>query len=308
MFDISNLNNLMFFLMQPENETDKGIDTRFKWLSIWYGVLSNIMMGIFTYENIPVQLKRRINRSFFTSSYVCAYLDDKVGVAVAPCSPCGNINNWGEYSAYDLILPDGKGKRVNLDDVVIGYNYDLPTVCDSVLCHQFAQQIAELKISIENAIILSRNTAIFEVPNENALNEALTQFNSHRNGNPVIVKKRREEDEYKTMEFTAPTKVDEYYNGLRDVLNEFLTTTGLSSLVNPNKKERLITDEISSNDDIKNTLLSNRIDNRVAFINGINEKFDTDYNVSVDDNIFKTINDLVERGGDNVREQSNADD
>ena len=136
----------------------------------------------------------------------------------------------------------------------------------------------------------------------------MTQFNSHRNGNPVIVKKRREEDEYKTMEFTSPTKVDDYYNGLRDVLNEFLTTTGLSSLVNPNKKERLITDEISSNDDIKNTLLSNRIDNRVAFIDGINEKFGTNYKVSVDDNILKTINDLVERGGDNVREQSNADD
>ena len=52
MFNITDLNNLMFFLLQPENETDKGIDTRFKWMSIWYGVLSNIMMGIFTYENI----------------------------------------------------------------------------------------------------------------------------------------------------------------------------------------------------------------------------------------------------------------
>ena len=43
-------------------------------------------------------------------------------------------------------------------------------------------------------------------------------------------------------------------------------------------------------------------------INGIIEKFGTDYSVSVDDNIYKTINDLIERGGDNVREQSNADD
>ena len=95
------------------------------------------------------------------------------------------------------------------------------------------------------------------------------------------------------MEFTQPTTVDDYYNGLRDVLNEFLTTTGLSSLVNPNKKERLITDEISSNDDIKNTLLSNRVDNRKAFIEGINDKFGTVYKVSVDDNIYKTVNNLV---------------
>ena len=260
------------------------------------------MCGIFTYENIPRQLVRRINTSFFTSSYVCAYSDDKTGIAVAPCSPVGKLNNWGEYSAYDLILPDGKSKQLKLNDCVVGYNYDLPTISDSVLCYQFAEQIAELKVSIENAIILSRKTAIFEVPNENAFNEVLQEFNNHRTGNPVIVKKKREEDTYKTLEFTQPTTVDEFYNGLRDVLNEFLTTTGLSSLVNPNKKERLITDEISSNDDIKNTLLSNRVDNRKAFIDNINEKFGTEYKVSVDDNIYKTVNDLVKTTESEVEE------
>ena len=293
MFDITRLDNLMFFMLQPQNETDKGITNHFKWLSIWYGILSNIMCGIFTYEDVPPQLKRRINNSFFTSSYVCAYNDKNLGIVVAPCLPSGNINNWGEYSSYDLILPDGKSKHLKLDECVVGYNYDLPTISDSVLCYQFAEQIAELKVSIENAIILSRKTAILEVPNENAVNEVLQEFNNHRTGNPIIVKKKREEESYKTLEFTQPTSIDDFYNGLRDVLNEFLTTTGLSSLVNPNKKERLITDEISSNDDIKNTLLSNRVENRKAFINAINEKFGTDYKVSIDDNIYKTVNDLI---------------
>lgn len=293
MFDITKLDNLMFFMLQPQNETDKAITNHLKWTTLWYGVLSNIMCGIFTYENVPRQLKKRINNAFFTSSYVCAYNDNELGIVVAPCSPVGSINNWGEYSSYDLILPNGQSKQLKLDDCVIGYNYDLPTISDSVLCYQFAEQIAELKVSIENAIILSRKTAIFEVPNENAFNEVLQEFNNHRTGNPVIVKKKREEESYKTMEFTQPTTVDDYYNGLRDVLNEFLTTTGLSSLVNPNKKERLITDEISSNDDIKNTLLSNRVDNRKSFIAAINDKFGTDYKVSVDDNIYKTVNNLA---------------
>lgn len=293
MFDITNMNNLLFFMLAPQNGIDKGITDNLKWTNIWYGVLSNIMSGIFTYDNIPKPLIKRLNTSFFTSSYVGAYEDDKLGIVVAPCTPIGKINNWGEYPSYDLILPSGKTKRVNIDDVVIGYNYDLPTVCDSVLCYEYAKQIAEIKISIDNAIILSRKTAMVEVPSENATNEVLTKFNNHSVGVPIIVSKSRPEEEFKTLELANPNSIDDYYNGLRDILNEFLTTTGLSSLVNPNKKERLITDEISSNDDIKNTLLSNRITNRELFITSINEKFDTDWKVSVDDNIFKTVNNLV---------------
>lgn len=293
MFDITNMNNLLFFMLTPQNGIDKGITDNLKWTNIWYGVLSNIMSGIFTYDNIPKPLIKRLNTSFFTSSYVGAYEDDKLGIVVAPCTPIGKINNWGEYPSYDLILPSGKTKRVNIDDVVIGYNYDLPTVCDSVLCYEYAKQIAEIKISIDNAIILSRKTAMVEVPSENATNEVLTKFNNHSVGVPIIVSKSRPEEEFKTLELANPNSIDDYYNGLRDILNEFLTTTGLSSLVNPNKKERLITDEISSNDDIKNTLLSNRITNRELFITSINEKFDTDWKVSVDDNIFKTVNNLV---------------
>ena len=293
MFDITNMNNLLFFMLAPQNGIDKGITDNLKWTNIWYGVLSNIMSGIFTYDNIPKPLIKRLNTSFFTSSYVGAYEDDKLGIVVAPCTPIGKINNWGEYPSYDLILPSGKTKRVNIDDVVIGYNYDLPTVCDSVLCYEYAKQIAEIKISIDNAIILSRKTAMVEVPSENATNEVLTKFNNHSVGVPIIVSKSRPEEEFKTLELANPNSIDDYYNGLRDILNEFLTTTGLSSLVNPNKKERLITDEISSNDDIKNTLLSNRITNRELFITSINEKFDTNWKVSVDDNIFKTVNNLV---------------
>lgn len=298
MFDINNMNNMLFFMLSPQNEVDKAITDNLRWTNIWYGVLSNIMSGIFKYNNVPKPLVKRLNVSFFTSSYVGAYEDDKLGIVIAPCIPIGKINNWGEYPSYDIILPTGDSKRVNIDDVVIGYNYDLPTICDSVLCYEYAKQIAEIKLSIDNAIILSRKTAMVEVPNENATNEVLTKFNNHTIGVPIIVSKRRPEEKFETLELANPNTVDEYYNGLRDILNEFLTTTGLSSLVNPNKKERLITDEISSNDDIKNTLLSNRINNRELFISAINEKFGTNWEVNVDDNIYKTVNNLVDTVND----------
>lgn len=292
--EFNNINNMLYFVLNPQNPVDKAQANHLKWSSIWYGVLSNILTGIFDYENIPRTVVKRMEKSFFSSGYVCAYEDAEMGIVIAPCIPKGNINAWGEYSAYEVMLPDGSSKSINLNECVIGYNYHMPTIADSVLCYQYAEEIAELKISIDNAIILSRHTAVMEVPSENALNEALTKFNNHTLGVPVMVARKRKEEEHKTLNFTSPTTIDDYYNGLRDILNEFLTTTGLSSLVNPNKKERLIVDEVSSNDDIKNTLLTNRIQNREDFIEAINDKFGTDWKVSVSNNIYDTVNSLVD--------------
>lgn len=286
--------NNLFFMLQPTNDVEEALLKKQNYLWTWYSVLSNIICGIFKYDNMPIPLIKRVNQSFFNSAYVCAFNDDLLGVVVTPCEPIGVKNSWGEYAGYVAVLPDGKQKSITLNDCVIGTNYFLQSICDSLMCYQFAYEIAELKLSIDNAIVLCRNSAMLEVPNENALNEALDIFNKHRIGTPVTVVKKRPEDEYKTLEFLQPTKINDYYDCLRNLLNEFLTVTGLSSLNNPNKKERLITDEVNSNEDIKNTLLANRIENRVNFINDINKKFGTNYNVSVSDNVYN-IDDILNK-------------
>lgn len=283
---------MLYRVLLPSNEIEDTQFTKSGFYSLWYGVLSNIVTGIFTYENMPKQLIRRLEQSFFYSSYVCSYEDKNLGIVVAPCTPFGSLNAWGEYSGYDLILPDGERKQLVLEESVIGYNYIIPTLCDNIICSIFAESLAELEISIRNAIILSRTTDMIEVPNDNALNEVQTQFNNYRIGVPLIVKRKRAEEEHKAFQLNPPSAIDEYFNAMRDILNEFLTITGLSSLVNPNKKERLIVDEISSNDDIKNTLLSNRINNRIDFIEEINAKFNTDFKVSIDDRIYQQVADI----------------
>lgn len=287
---------MLFFVLQPTNEIEKSMIDRQKWLNIWYGVLSNIMTGIFTYTGIEPQIVKRINYAFFHSAYVCAYEDENTGIIVAPCEPVGEINDWGEYSSYNVVLPDGKRKNINKEDCVIGYNYYLPSICDSLMCYQFAESLSELKLSIQNSIILSRVTSMIEVPNENALNEVLTKFNNYSIGTPLIVAKKREDENFQAFSITPPESVDKYYDGLRNVLNEFLTVTGLSSLVNPNKKERLLNNEISSNEDIKNTLLSNRIENREDFIRAVNEKFNTAWKVMIDERIFSMVDELYDKG------------
>lgn len=294
MQDINFLQRMLYWIL-PTNQEEKSNIDRIKYFNIWYGVLSNIISSIFDYKNIDKTLRRRLDQSFFVSAYVCAFeLDDVGGLVFAPCLPMGERNAWGEFTKYQAILPNGDFKQFDITDekFVIGYNYNIPTISDSVMVYQFAETLSEIEISIRNSIILSRKCTVIEVDNPNATDEVLSKFNSMQIGNPIIISKTRASEESKSLNIDKPTIVSEYFDGLRDILNEFLTVTGLSSLVNPNKKERLITDEISSNDDIKNTLLKNRIENRIEFIENVNSVFDTDYEVDVNENIKETVNDL----------------
>ena len=305
MQDINLLQRMLYWIL-PTNQEEKSNIDRIKYFNIWYGVLSNIISSIFDYKNIDKTLRRRLDQSFFVSAYVCAFeLDDVGGLVFAPCLPMGERNAWGEFTQYQAILPNGKYEQFNITDekFVIGYNYNIPTISDSVMVYQFADTLSEVEISIRNSIILSRKCNVLEVENENATDEVLSKFNAMQIGNPIIISKRRTDQETKSLNIDKPTIISEYFDGLRDILNEFLTVTGLSSLVNPNKKERLITDEISSNDDIKNTLLKNRIENRIEFIENVNEVFNTDFKVKVNENIKETVNDLfndVNNYDDNV--------
>lgn len=305
MQDLNFLQRMLYWVLPTNQEEQSSID-RIKFFNIWYGVLSNIISSIFDYENIDKTLRRRLDQSFFVSAYVCAFeLDSVGGLVFAPCMPMGERNAWGEFTQFQAILPNGKYEQFNITDekFVIGYNYNIPTISDSVMVYQFADTLSEVEISIRNSIILSRKCNVLEVDNENATDEVLSKFNAMQIGNPIIISKRRTDQETKSLNIDKPTIISEYFDGLRDILNEFLTVTGLSSLVNPNKKERLITDEISSNDDIKNTLLKNRIENRIEFIENVNEVFNTDFKVKVNENIKETVNDLfndVNNYDDNV--------
>ncbi|MBR4004128.1 MAG: hypothetical protein IKI95_08830 [Clostridia bacterium] len=308
MNDLTFMQKMLYYILPTNQEEEAQLD-KIKYFNIWYGVLSNIITAIFDYKNIDKTLRRRLDQSFFVSAYVGAFEYDEVGGLVfAPVVPIGERNAWGEFTEYEAILPDGKRKKLTLDNAVIGYNYNVPTISDSTMVYQFATDLSEIKISIRNSIILSRICTVIEIGNPNQVDEVLTKFNSMKIGNPIIISKNRTDEEAKSLNIEKPTSVAEYYDGLRDILNEFLTVTGLSSLVNPNKKERLITDEISSNDDIKNTLLKNRVENRIEFIENVNKKFGKNFEVQVNENIKETINDLYNDVNNYDSDDNNSDE
>lgn len=280
-------------LLTPTNPTEEALQEKYKWLYNYFTMLSNVLIGTFEWQGMTYTQEKLINKASFFASYWGAWMYDGQ-VIVTPLQPIGQVNAWGEYNGYDAIMVDGTTKRVSLDDIVLGQSTFFQTVPDSVVVWNFSELLAELKLTIKNTIILSRKSAYIKTPDENSVNDALRKYNNLCVGNPIVIEDKRQNSTLGTMQFTDSKDVTDYYDNVRDVINEFLTVTGLSALVNPNKKERLITDEVSSNNDIKGALLSNKIKNRQEFCNAVNEKFGTDWSVAVsidaEDNISEFAN------------------
>lgn len=286
-----NMSNMLWWLV-PTNTVEQAMQDKQQSLSIYYNVLSNVIMGLFEYENMPYINKKQLNSASFNSCYfACILFDDTP--CIVPCSPEGQLNTMGEYTKYIALLPNGDTKVLNRDNAVIGYNLYQPLITDSLLVYNYAEIIAELKLSIKNAIIMSRKQAVIDVPDDNSVNEVLTSFNNHQIGTPVTIKRKRSDVSYNTLSFTEPSTVTDFYNNLRDIINEFLMVTGLSSLVNPNKKERMIVDEVSSTEDIKGTLLFNKLENRKDFIENCNKKYGTNWKVEINRNIEDIMKDIT---------------
>lgn len=256
--------------------------------TLFFGTLSSIVGNVFDYEGFEPIDEIDLKRCFLFSHYV-GYLDRLR--KFVPLSPAGIRNFYNEYTEFRSAVGDEQEEfSVYSDKNIVGFSRSFYTINDAYVCYIYACRLAELVISIDNAVIASRILNIF-VGNENQTLELNELFQRINLGYPYTIKEEFNEDSARVLQLQQPTEINKFYDAYRDIINEFLMVEGLSSLVNPAKKERLLTDEISSNEDIKSTILMDKYQNRQAFLDKINTKYGTDYqvkfNLNMDD--FESI-------------------
>lgn len=294
-----NLHNKLMFC-NITNEIENVDYKRMLYTSMFYGILSNIITGLFQYDKLTDTERLTIDRSYFFNNYVGACKSLEYGFVVAPVVPQGNVNIIGEFDDYTMVFNNAENLtyNVNDDDFVLGRKTTMPTISDCMLCYIYASQLAEIKLSIDNSIKLSRKVAVF-VGSDNQVREYKQLWDKVDTGEPFTITTEYDTDNTKMLSFDKPTSVGEYYDNFRDTVLEFLSMSGLSELYNPNKKERLVTDEVNNTQNIQNTLLKNRIENRKEFIEKINDKFDRDIEVALNFTIKDDIESLFDIGSFN---------
>lgn len=256
--------------------------------ALFFGTLSSIIGNVFDYEGMEPIDEIDLKRCFLFSHYVG--FSDKLRKFI-PLSPSGERNFYNEYTEFRSAVGDMTEEfSVYSDKNIVGFSRSFYAINDAYVCYIYACRLAELVISIDNAVIASRILNIF-VGTENQKNELEEMFQRINLGYPYTIKEEFSEDTAKVLQLQQPTEINKFYDAYRDIINEFLMVGGLTSLVNPVKKERLLEDEISNNSDIKSAIMIDKYQNRQAFLDKINAKYGTDYKVkfNIDMDDFETI-------------------
>lgn len=253
---------------------------------LFFGTLSSILGNVFDFNNMEEIKEIDLKRCYLYAHYIgySKRLENFV-----PLTPKGSRNFFNEYTDFESAIGDLKDNfSVTDKENIVGFNKSFYTVSDAFTCYVYACRLAELIISIDNAVVASRILNIF-VGNENQKKEMEDYWQRINMGIPyTITEEFYDRDTAKVLQLQKPEEINKFYDAFRDIINEFMMVSGLSALLNPTKKERLLTDEVTAgNEDIKGTILYDKYQNRKAFLDKINDVYGTNYevtfNVNMDD-------------------------
>lgn len=210
-----------------------------------------ISKSLFEWHNLPNGIDEKwIERYLFTNGECLFFKDKELGFMVTKMIPVGNLNYYEEPTkvrpyAVNFVY---KGETlINNEDCVIIRNNDdsipsLPTI------EIYAFKLANIERTIDTNITAQKMPTIVVCSDKQklSLKNAIKQRDENE---PVIYgDKTLDLNQIKTLNVEAPIVFDKLQIQKHSVWNECMTFLGINNS-NMDKRERMITDEVSANDE-----------------------------------------------------------
>lgn len=255
--------------------------------------LTELSISMFEWRNLPPTVDARyIELQLFETGCMVYFDDDVIGNLCLNCLYNGQFDVYGNptsrraYSKYNQYQ-----KELNQDDSVVIWNNYLRT--NSIMqIRQYALRLYNL----DRIIDVNANAQKTPVLVQATEKQRLTMLNLYKeyDGNAPFIFGDRDIDfqGLKAISTGAPYICDKIYQLKTQIWNEALTYLGISN-INIQKKERLITDEVTRNQGGTIASRYSRLESRREAVKKINEMFGTNIEVNYREDFQQVDNDIL---------------
>lgn len=242
--------------------------------------LTELAISMFEWKNLPDTVDARyLELNLFETGCMVYFKDDVIGDLCLNCIVNGRLDVYGNpllrraYSGYNNYQ-----KLLTYKDSVIIWNNYLHS--NSILdVEMFARRL----YNIDRIIDVNANAQKTPVMLQGSEKQRLTLLNLYKeyDGNAPFIfgDKNLDINSLKAISTNAPYVCDKLYQLKTQIWNEALTYLGISN-INIQKKERLITDEVTRNQGGTIASRYSRLESRRQAVEKINDMFGTNIEVN----------------------------
>lgn len=262
--------------------------------------LTELAISMFEWKNLPPTVDPRyLELHLFETGCMVYFNDDVLGDLCLDCIAQGRLDVYGNpvlrraysgYNNYQKLLKES-------NSVIIWNNYlHLNSILD-------VKMFAKRLYNLDRIIDVNANAQKTPVLVQGTEKQRLTLLNLYKefDGNAPFIfgDKNLDLNSLKSISTNAPYVCDKIYTLKTQVWNEALTYLGISN-INIQKKERLITDEVTRNQGGTIASRYSRLESRREAVKKINAMFGTNIEVNYRE-------DFQQVGDENQPEDSGAD-
>lgn len=251
-----------------------------------YNMLKNIALSRFVADGLPKSMDMRyLELTLYNSGIACAINHPDYGWINTKALPNGQLNLYELNTAYtaESVVEVYGTYDIDSPDFCLATNNQLRTPTD-LMIRYYCYQIFLIDMAINSNISLQKFSALFLCSDSNRL--TYENILSKWQGNtPLIIGDKKSlagiDEALRKIDFNVPYIADRLYEHKVKIVNEVLTYLGVNN--NPfEKKERLVSDEVNSNNDYVANNMAVWTTPRQRFWEEFNEK--SGYDVKFDIN------------------------
>ena len=279
--------------------------------------LKKIATSMFEWVNLPPSMNSRyIEETLYYLGTAALLWDDNYGFINTKCASAGEINIYGlptkvncySYGYQDMrMLYTGLNKtKDNKECIMVMNTWDRTPTCSTL--ELFALRLYEAERTCD-VNIKAQKTPVMLVVNDSQRLTMKNLYSQYDGNEPFIFgdKDSLSADTLKAIKTDAPYIADKLMEYKKEIWNEALTFLGINNL-SLEKKERLITDEASSNNEVINMNLQSYLVPRKEACKLFNEKFGLTGDKAIDVRVRSDLFNLIKQNESVINDYTEIDE